>query len=91
MNAGSVCAQTDGAEPLLAAISRRIGTQKFNAWFKHGTSVSLEDGHVKVGVWIADPPAHNICLNGYSAADKAKPIVVPLLYGSSETVSTSGD
>lgn len=49
MNAGSVCAQTDGAEPLLAAISRRIGTQKFNAWFKHGTSVSLEDGHVKVG------------------------------------------
>ena len=46
---GSVCAQKDLTSEILAAICRRLGTQKFNAWFKHGTSLSLENGHVKVG------------------------------------------
>jgi chromosomal replication initiator protein len=31
-------------------MQRRIGPQRFNAWFRHGTSVSLADGHVKVSV-----------------------------------------
>jgi len=48
-HAGSVCAQPSPAKAILAAIRRRIGSQKFNAWFKHGTLVSLADGHLKVG------------------------------------------
>ncbi|MBS3821036.1 MAG: chromosomal replication initiator protein DnaA [Bacteroidetes bacterium] len=35
---------------ILATLQDRIGPQKFNAWFRHGTDVSLEDGHVKVAV-----------------------------------------
>lgn len=46
---GSVCAQPGVAEAVIAAVHRRIGTQKFNAWFKHGTRASVENGHLKVG------------------------------------------
>ncbi len=46
---GNVCAQTDRTKEILAALGRRIGPQKFNAWFKHGTSLAVEDGHVKIG------------------------------------------
>jgi len=33
---------------LLALLHERIGPQKFNAWFKRGSDVSVEDDHVKV-------------------------------------------
>ena len=45
----NLCAHEPSTKSILASLSRRIGPQKFNAWFKHGTCVSLEDGHVKVG------------------------------------------
>ncbi|MFA6134920.1 MAG: chromosomal replication initiator protein DnaA [Phycisphaerae bacterium] len=35
---------------ILAALQDRIGPQKFNAWFRHGTAVTIEDGHVRVSV-----------------------------------------
>ena len=35
---------------LLASLQERIGPQKIRAWFRHGTRVALEDGHVKVSV-----------------------------------------
>lgn len=38
---------TDG---LLENLQERIGPQKYNAWFKHGTRVAMEDGMVKVTV-----------------------------------------
>ena len=46
------CPRADSvdAEPLLGALKQSIGTQKFNAWFKHGTRFSFEDGHVKLTV-----------------------------------------
>ena len=47
--AGIVRAPSDRAKEILTALHRRIGTQKFNAWFKHGTSLDVQDGHVKVG------------------------------------------
>ena len=47
--AGNVRAQGGLAESILVALHRRIGTQKLNAWFKHSTSLSYEDGQVKVG------------------------------------------
>jgi chromosomal replication initiator protein len=47
--AGDVCAQSGLVDAILGVVHKRIGTQKFNAWFKNGTCVSLEDGCVKVG------------------------------------------
>lgn len=46
---GSVRAQNAPVEAILAGVQKRIGTQKFNAWFKNGTCVSLTDGCIKVG------------------------------------------
>jgi chromosomal replication initiator protein len=35
---------------ILSALQERIGTQRFNAWFKHGTCVSVDCGRIKVSV-----------------------------------------
>jgi chromosomal replication initiator protein len=45
-----VCADSRVTDEVLATLQDRIGPGKFNAWFKHGTRISLEDGHVKVAV-----------------------------------------
>lgn len=37
-------------QPIYRSLHQRVGSQKFNAWFKHGTRLSIEDGHVKVSV-----------------------------------------
>ncbi|MDP7289972.1 MAG: DnaA N-terminal domain-containing protein, partial [Phycisphaerae bacterium] len=31
-------------------LREEIGTRKYNAWFKHGTRLTIEDGHVKIAV-----------------------------------------
>ncbi len=46
----SVCAETGVAERLLATLQDRIGAQRFNAWFKHGTRLTVRDDHVKLTV-----------------------------------------
>jgi len=46
---GSLRAHEDPTRAILASLQQRIGPQKFNAWFRHATCLSLEDGHVKVG------------------------------------------
>ncbi|MCK5558073.1 MAG: hypothetical protein KAJ01_06835, partial [Candidatus Hydrogenedentes bacterium] len=45
-----VCADKETLRRILVGLRGRIGPQKFNAWFRHGTTVTLEDGHVKVAV-----------------------------------------
>jgi chromosomal replication initiator protein len=35
---------------VLASFQERIGPQKYNAWFRHGTAVTMEDSHLKVSV-----------------------------------------
>lgn len=45
---GTMCAQAGPAKPVLSALRKRIGPQKFNAWFNSSTSVSIKDGEVKV-------------------------------------------
>ncbi len=41
----------DGSEArILTSLSERIGPQKFNAWFKQGTELSLDNGQLKVAV-----------------------------------------
>lgn len=63
----SVCAEIE--TQMLDHLHDRVGPQKFNAWFKHGTRIGIEDDHVKVLVpnpfvanWIethfADDIAH---------------------------------
>ncbi len=46
----SVRADRTTARPILNLLQERIGPQKFNAWFRHGTRVTLEDGRAKVAV-----------------------------------------
>jgi chromosomal replication initiator protein len=46
---GNVCAHPDRTDEILSAVARRIGTQKFDAWFKTATKVSCQDDQVKVG------------------------------------------
>lgn len=46
----SVCADSTDTQAVLATLRDRIGPQKFNAWFGHGTKVSIEDDHVQVFV-----------------------------------------
>ena len=50
MRAGSA-AESSGeidTRTILGNLQKRIGPQKFNAWFHHGTSISVVDGSVRV-------------------------------------------
>ncbi|MCK5113374.1 MAG: chromosomal replication initiator protein DnaA [Phycisphaerae bacterium] len=47
---GNLCAGDDVLRRVFGTLQDRIGPQKYNAWFKHGTAVSVEDGHIKVSV-----------------------------------------
>jgi len=40
----------EAAQRVLNTLNQKIGPQKFNAWFRHGTRLRLEDGAVKVMV-----------------------------------------
>jgi chromosomal replication initiator protein len=46
----SPCSNKDVLRQVFGTLQDRIGPQKFNAWFKHGTEVTFEDGHIKVAV-----------------------------------------
>lgn len=48
--AESVCADDKTTRHILQTLQERIGPQKFNAWFKHGTRLSVTDAQVKVAV-----------------------------------------
>jgi len=45
-----VCADGRLVNDVMATLQEKIGPGKFNAWFRHGTRVALEDGRVKVSV-----------------------------------------
>ncbi len=47
---GPVRAEIGAAQQLMSRLQERIGTQKFNAWFRHGTRLSVEDKHVRLTV-----------------------------------------
>jgi len=46
----SLRAEPAVGQTLLAALQERIGTQKYNAWFKHGTSLSVDEQRVRLTV-----------------------------------------
>jgi chromosomal replication initiator protein len=90
--AGNLCAHGEPADAILAEVRRRIGPQKYDAWFRHGTRVSLEDGHVKVGAanpfiahWIESHFAEELAQASREATGEDRPIHVgvdPSLSGS---------
>jgi len=43
------CAE-HAAQQIYQALREEIGARKYNAWFKHGTRLTIEDGHVRVAV-----------------------------------------
>ncbi|HPS52033.1 MAG TPA: DnaA N-terminal domain-containing protein, partial [Phycisphaerae bacterium] len=47
MIAEDLCAE-QMLKPVMTTLQDRIGPQKFNAWFKHGTEVAFGDDHIKV-------------------------------------------
>ncbi len=46
----SARAEKNPARAILNTLQERIGPQKFNAWFRHGTRLTLDSGLVKVAV-----------------------------------------
>ena len=72
-------------QPLLKCLQERIGPKKFNAWFKHGTRICVEDGHVKVCVpnpfvanWIEGHYQGDICAAAAEQTGHARPVVVTI-------------
>jgi chromosomal replication initiator protein len=81
--AESVCAGEGTEQRILAALQARIGPRKFNAWFKHGTRVNVEDGRVKLLVpntfvanWIETHYQGEIAAAAAEEADAEGPILV---------------
>ncbi len=48
--AESVRADSAVVQNILAELQGRIGPRKYNAWFKHGVRLALEDGHITIAV-----------------------------------------
>ncbi|MFW6061962.1 MAG: DnaA N-terminal domain-containing protein, partial [Planctomycetota bacterium] len=46
----SVRADGEAVQKILHNLQERIGPQKFNAWFRHGTQLHLCEDHLKVAV-----------------------------------------
>jgi chromosomal replication initiator protein len=70
----SVRAEQETVDRILTSLQERIGTTKFNAWFKHGTQLAVEDGKVKLAVpnpfvanWIE---SHYLTELGQAAGDE---------------------
>jgi len=45
-----VRAEVTAIPGILAALEERLGPQTFNAWFRHGTRFTLENGHIRLAV-----------------------------------------
>ncbi|MBN1942404.1 MAG: chromosomal replication initiator protein DnaA [Phycisphaerae bacterium] len=45
-----VCAHDDLLRQIHASLQQRIGPQRYNAWFKHGAELTLDDHHLRVTV-----------------------------------------
>ena len=71
----SVRAEQEAVHKILASLQERIGTTKFNAWFRHGTQLAIDDGKLKLAVpnpfvanWIEN---HYLTDLGQIARDQA--------------------
>ena len=84
---GNLCANTEIAgtsqtQAVLEAVHDRIGTQKFDAWFKHGTCVHLEEDCLRIGApnpfvagWIESHFSH-VMLDAAEEVTHSRPRLV---------------
>ncbi len=79
----SVYPRTDPTEAVLAVVHQRIGTQKFNAWFKNGTCISVEKNDLKVGAanpfiagWIESHFTDDLAAAGREVTGRRKRVTI---------------
>ncbi len=75
--------RTDPTEAVLSAVHQRIGTQRFNAWFKNGTRISVDEEDVKVGAanpfiagWIESHFADDLAAAGREVTGQRKRVTI---------------
>ncbi len=78
-------ADQGAVQDILAGLADRIGPQKFNAWFKHGVDISLEEGHINVAVpnpfvgnWIETHYRGMIAETAASQTGRSRAVVVTI-------------
>ena len=83
--APSPCAESAGSQDILADLQRRLGPRKYNAWFRHGTTVDVTDAHAQVSVpnpfvanWIEKHYAPDVAAAVAAATGKDLPVVVTI-------------
>ena len=82
--AGSSCGEHT-TQQIYQTLREEIGTRKFNAWFKHGTRLTIEDGHIKLAVpnpfvanWIEGHYRGNIAQVAETHTGVKRPVVVTI-------------
>ncbi len=80
-----VCADGDTVREILGALQERIGPQKYSAWFRHGTQLTVEDTCVKVSVpnpfvanWIETHYQPEIAAVAEAQTGRKRPVVVTI-------------
>ena len=83
--AQSPCADVAVRQEILADLQTRLGPQKYNAWFRHGTVVSVADGHSQVSVpnpfvanWIEKHYAGHVSEAVEACTGRRLPVVVTI-------------
>ena len=81
----SVCAGTAVRDGILSHLRERLGPQQYNAWFRHGTTVAVEDGHVRISVanpfvanWVEKHYMPDMCSAVQAAAGEPLPVVMTI-------------
>ena len=72
-------------QQIYQTLREEIGARKFNAWFKHGTRLTIEDGHIKLAVpnpfvanWIEGHYRSNIAQVAEAHTGAKRPVVVTI-------------
>ena len=72
-------------QQIYQTLREEIGARKFNAWFKHGTRLTIEDGHIKLAVpnpfvanWIEGHYRGDIAQVAETHTGMKRPVVVTI-------------
>lgn len=90
----TVCAHHEKLPCILQTLLEQIGLQRYNAWFKHGTTIGIQDGHVHVAVpnpfvanWIEQHYLGALAAATALHLDASWPVVVAVDAGLSQACS----
>lgn len=80
-----VCAQDDVMRQIHATLQHRIGPQKYNAWFKHGAELLVEEDRIRLAVpnpftanWIEQHYQSDLVASVEQHVAKRLPVVVAI-------------